>query len=614
MITKLKTSPFYLVYAHTGLDVTIRNTGKKNNITSMLHPEYVAHVGDWGKFRLTMIGGKRFVNKYLERFSKREDTNDFNTRKEITYCPAHAKAALLDIKNSIYERMSDIKRVGGSDSYQTAITGAEGGVDLTGQSMTGFIGCDVLPELLSMGAVGVYVDKPPVPENASLAENSRPYLYLYPVEAIRSWCLDSENRVTSLLLEDNNFEKDEETGLIIGEVQEFRLLQLLEGGGVLVRFFNAHGVELLERVQLLELEEIPFVHMFLSQSLLTDVADIQIALLNMASSDVNYSLKSNYPFYTEQYDPLTEFLDLRDAPGTGIEDESQVSGAVDRNAGTEADAKKSNRKEIRAGSSQGRRYAKGIERPAFIAPSAEPLRASMEKQDELKKEIRQLINLSIRNLEPVRASAESKGADDGGLQAGLACIGLELEHGEREIARIWDLYEGNKTPATIHYPTKYDLKTEAERRAEADELTKIRATVPSMTAQRELSKEVVEILLGHKTDNATLIKMQDEIEKATVLEINPEVLRSDHEAGFVSTETASRARLYPEGEVEQAKEDHVERLARIAIAQSDASNRGDNDGSADPNAGKLVKEGERNTDDKETTEDPTRGEGKNNAD
>ena len=51
-----------------------------------------------------------------------------------------------------------------------AINGLNLGVDLRGNTMNGFLGIKVLTELLIMGRVGVYVDSPLVPGNATLAD------------------------------------------------------------------------------------------------------------------------------------------------------------------------------------------------------------------------------------------------------------------------------------------------------------------------------------------------------------------------------------------------------------------------------------------------------------
>ena len=53
------------------------------------------------------------------------------------------------------------------------------------------------------------------------------------------------------------------------------------------------------RRSILPITRIPFVMLELYDSLLADVADYQIALMNLSSSDIAYALKSNFPFYTQ---------------------------------------------------------------------------------------------------------------------------------------------------------------------------------------------------------------------------------------------------------------------------------------------------------------------------
>src|SRR5690606_25812922 len=130
----------------------------------------------------------------------------------------------------------------------------------------------------------------------------------------------------------------------------------------------------------------------LSQSLMTDISRYQIALLNLASSDINYALKANFPFYTEQQDFRTG---------------SHFNQAGDVEEGTDGKGK-----EVIVGVTSGRAYPIGTDRPGFIHPSSEPLKVSMEKQEQLKAEIRQLIGLAISSLSPTKqSSAESKAMD-----------------------------------------------------------------------------------------------------------------------------------------------------------------------------------------------------------
>jgi hypothetical protein len=580
-------------------------------IDQIRHPYYEYWFPNWEKFRLTYEGGKAFVESYLEKFSTRETDDDFLTRKNLSYCPAHAKAAIIDIRNSIFQRMVDITRTGGPDSYRKACLGLEGGVDLNGSTMDSFIGRIVLPELLVMGRVGIFVDKPEIPSPATLRDTKgkRPYLYYYQAEDILSWSYNSQNQLEAVLLRDYEYFVDETTGLVSGETDQYRLIKMTEDG-VSIEFYGIRTNEqthlpeqfaVKDPVLLPKLKQIPFVIFEISSSLLIDVADYQIALLNLASSDLNYALKSNFPFYVEQFNPQAEQSGLRPPNGQGG-DATNAKTAADRR--------------ITVGVAQGRRYPIGADAPTFINPSPDPLRASMEKQDRLVAEIRQLVNTAVTNLKPTRASAESKEKDQQGLEAGLSYIGLELEHGERQIASIWNDYEGSKEIVTLKYPDNYSLRADDDRRREARELKELLPTIPSVTFQKAIAKQIARVTVASKIPVEDWEKINKEIDKAPVIVSDPEVVKSDHEAGFVSTETASKLRLYPDGEVEQAKKDHAERAKRILEAQMSVKapegmqSRGVDDLSSNSDEGKQEKAASRDNTLQSEVKDRTRGEGK----
>src|SRR3990172_4249296 len=119
----------------------------------------------------------------------------------------------------------------------------------------------------------------------------------------------------------------------------------------------------------LELTRIPFVMLDIGSSLIKDVCQHQIALLNLGSSDVSYALRSNFPFYIEQKDLRAVGAHLKHAATEDGTATSGGQGATDTN--------------IKVGATHGRTYDKGMNAPAFINPSAEPLRASLELQERL---------------------------------------------------------------------------------------------------------------------------------------------------------------------------------------------------------------------------------------
>jgi len=535
-------------------------------IVNNTHPDYLKDTSLWEKYRKTYEGGKAFIDRYLEYYTTRENTAEYTQRKKITYCPAHVKSELYKIKNAIYQRLGDIIRIGGPLSYREAVLGIRGGVDREGSTMTNFIGGKVLPELLAMGRVGVYTDRPTLPNLVSRADvaHYKPYMYIYNTESILNWSYSDDNILQAVLLKDHNYKVDPETGLPIGDVEGYRYLRLLPEG-VEVKFYDQSGKE--QPGTMLDLERIPFTICQLPESLLTDVADYQIALLNLGSSDISYAIRANFPFYVEQYDAITE---LQNSVQTGLKYDEN---GVEIKEGSAKNAATAKAQELQLGAGKGRKYPKGLERPSFIHPSSDPLAISMKKQEELRQEIKALMQMSLMQLDEAEGTVDS----------GLAYIGSVLEHCEREIADIWLDYEKSNDEIIIRYPTNYTLRSDADRRKEAEEIEQQISKTPSTTLKKELAKQVASALIGSKTSPDTLEDIYSEIDSAEVIVIDPEVIRQDHEAGFVSTALASQLRGYPKGQVEQAKIDHAERIKRIALAQSSVSiTNGIKDADPDP--------------------------------
>lgn len=508
------------------------------------------------KFRLTFEGGERFKEKYLKTFSSREPATDFEVRKSITYVPAFAKTAIYEITNSIFSRLPDVVRLNGTESYKNILRGDEGGVDNADSSMNAFIGGEVLPEMCAMRYVGVFVDMPAGEAATRMDDNRHPYCYVFKREDILDYTLDKSKELVALKLRAlvNEFDDD---GLVSETVTEHRYFRLMtdENGEkyVSVRYTDESDSIKDAPVTRLDIPMIPFALFSVKESLLKDVADYQIALLNMASANVSYDVKSNFPFYVEQADPMAG-SHMRTSDGTATADSAKSSG----------------NETITTGATIGRSYAKGLERPSFIHPSAEPLEVSMKKQQAMKEEIRQLVNLAVSNMPSERESAESKKIDQSGLDAGLAYLGGRLEKGERRIAAIWQAYMGDSEAIEIKYPEEYSSKTVAQRLEEAQEIVDLIKHSPSITYQREMTKQAAVTILQNRIPEDKLEAIRKEIDDADVVYIDPEVLNLDIEAGLVTTDYASGLRGYPEGEAKKAHLQKVDRAAMIVAAQTKA--------------------------------------------
>lgn len=527
-------------------------------VEKLTHPEYRLMVSEWLKYWMSYEGGKRFIQTYLKRYSKRESKRDFDNRCDVTYNPPDAQSALNDVRDALLTHMHEVKRTGDERYVQMM----DEDVDTFRSSMTTFVGSEILPRLLSQGKTFVFVDAPPAedrPVDPSLPPPTRaeepsqlPYLWAFHAEQCLSWTYDDDGRITACLIELLVDTVDPATGLTTGVSKEYRLLKLLADGevhgavvgpGVAVVVFDKDGK--VKSSQLLDLDRVPVVEFKIAQALMTDIADMQVSLMNLASTDMAFLFRGNFPLYVEQYDPATAVI----APTA--RKKRETSGAQNR----DTDLDDTDGRGSSVGVSTGRRYAKGVERPGYVSPPTENLRASMEKQDKIAQGIRAALDLALTSLSvaAVQQSGESKKQDRVGLSAGLRYIATQLENGEREINDIVHMYLGASLDlGTVDYPDEYDDPDESERAAQLERLKASRTAVRSATYQREMSKRIAESQLTGVTDELTLEQIKREIDAAPWFDESKEraeIVASDVRDQLVSRETGAALRGYEPSEV-----------------------------------------------------------------
>lgn len=546
-------------------------------ITSVRHPQYTQKLLDWEKYRKILTGGQDFINEYLHKTSRFENPTDFETRKTLTYVPGYAKSVIREICNAINRKMADVIRQNGTITYQDCSDGLYGGVDLKGMTMNAFIGDMVLMELVGLGKVGIGIDRAKDIGMTKLSNReNHPYLTVCKAEDIVSWKKNQYGELLGLLVKAEEDDFDPEFSLINKYKTTYYYYEKT-GSGIDVRVFNTQGIET-ESKRTLNLSRIPYIIPELPLSLLSDVADHQIALLNICSSDIMWILNANITFYTEQFDAAADMVFNRSA-----DHESTSPGIAEA-------SKVASNKQVQSGPFKGRGYPRGVDRPGFINPSSEPLEASMLKQEKIQQEIRQLIGLNVSKISLQQSSKESKEFDEKGLEAGLIQIADYLEVTEREIANIWAEFEGEKiTKFAIKYPKDFSLQSISERIKESNDLLDVQERIPSKAFQKKIAKDIAHKLIGSKITREEYTIISNEIDEAIIVTTNPEIIQKDHEAGLVSDNTASKIRGYPEGEAEKAQKDHAERLARIAASQAtNNANRGIPDQKTDNTSGEKL--------------------------
>lgn len=536
-------------------------------ISTLRSPGYAQ---EWTKYRWTWRGGRDFKRLYLKKYSQQETDPEFSARQAMTYNPPFASLAITKIVNAFSQRMDDVARTSKCQSYQDCVSGLEKGVDYLDSPMNKFMIEQVVPELCVMGKVGVFVDMAAqVEATMYMNENKHPYLYMYVAEEILAWNY-VQGKITSLLVVAKvpKYEFD----LLVDYYDEYRYYTIEPQGLLIQKFTYRPGSdhtpeqeELVDEKRIPGLWEIPFVLFQLDKSLLTDAADYQIALLNMESSDVNFCIQSNFPFYTEQFNPVAEQMynygerEQPFAPGPGISPiETQGQHWI---AAGPPDAS------VKVGVSRGRRYPLNSERPGFIAPSSEPLKASMLKQAQIKDDIEKVVQVNLATVKSQHASADSKKMDEISVEAGLNLIASVLAVGETRLAKLWTYYTGenhklNLDAIKVVYPENMSMETTGTRRDAAKATLELVPKFPSLTAKKQLVKQAATLIFEDQLE-----KIIEEIDSSAGVGGDPVDLERDVKNGLVDKPSASELRGYKPGLAKKAYDAHIAEMAAIYAAQ-----------------------------------------------
>jgi hypothetical protein len=141
--------------------------------------------------------------------------------------------------------------------------------------------------------------------------------------------------------------------------------------------------------------------------------------------------------------------------------------------------------------------------------------------------------------------------------------------------------------------------------------------VPGRRVKRELAKGIVQSLLGGKISMDDLAAINREIDTAHYTTSDPQTILQAVAGGVCGEKTGSVALGFDDDEYLKAREDHAERVKRIAESQGiggdggegDPAARGVLDLSVNRRAGAEEKAASRNTDLRDTTAPRVRGPG-----
>jgi hypothetical protein len=302
----------------------------------------------------------------------------------------------------------------------------------------------------------------------------------------------------------------------------------------------------------------------LNHSIVEDVYLHQRQAVNLASLEMQFCVNHTISLYVEQSDLAAEWA---------------LSAAMKVNAdGEVVEPDSSHEEEVRVGNVKGRRYGVGMERPSFISPDPDILRAVMEKRKRIEEDAQKLLQQAVASLTVTRSSAESKRMDDTDFSTGLVSICNALEEAEKEIIRMWAMYEqgaeGLKIDPVVKYPGRFDVHDDSQRKDELTLTGQMIDTTPSIEWRKILLTRMVRLYHRNGLNKDIEDKIISEIEGLPAVVLDSSKIIEDHKAGLVGDKLASTLRGYPENESEQAAKDHADRAVRILSAQMGAADAG----------------------------------------
>ncbi len=567
-----------------------KESGEKK-LTDIRHPEWSMMADLWAKWRMVYEGGEEFINNFLQEFSRRERFDDFRVRRSITYNSNHAGAIIDIIRNAMTVKLPEVSRKG-DEKYEELM---RTDVDMQKSSMSTFIGLETVPLLLAQGKRFIGVDSPEIFDLAgvrTLAEDQgRPYVWPIDAEDILSWSYNDMGQFQTLLMRETVDQKDFETGLVRGSSQQFRYMRLLgegdvdetldmSGPGVFVAVFD-HESKLIGTPTVLNISRIPIVEFRLVDSLIRDIADMQVALLNLSSTDMSFLFRGNFPIYVEQVDDAMATL----KPAGSKREVTSPSEEISDRDRIVTDDKRPNVRE--GGGQKGIAYPKEMDAPSFIAPTTDNLKASMDKQSMIAQDMRALIDLSLVSLsvKAVEQSGKSKLADRMGQEAALAYIASVLESGEREVAQLFHEFLGMpNADFEVKYPEGFVLKSEDERHDEVIKLRELRSAVPSETYAKAVDERITEIMLKSISTPEEIAAAIEEVRNADYFDDDKqrrEAISEDVQNKLLSRKTGSRLRGHDESEADEAMAEmglEADMISGGVVVPPDDDNAGGDDG------------------------------------
>jgi len=271
-------------------------------IIDTTHAEYEDKLATWERYRLAYLANDEYYNTTINAFSSKEGSTQLAERKRQAYNALPVKNYISALQNHTWRKRFDYEYEANNQLVDDIL---QRNADGKFNSIFHFHANDILKWLPTYDTVWIYTAQHSFQGEITLAQQREqglnPYFVLVSPENITNWKLkeDSQTEFSQVMMKTWE-EVEDEYGFAA-----FQMRYLVFREDVIIKF-DEEGEEV-ERYDN-EIGKVPFVRLTIDESFISDIVRIAAAAVNLASGNLNFLNKSNFPILTQKgQEPLENF-------------------------------------------------------------------------------------------------------------------------------------------------------------------------------------------------------------------------------------------------------------------------------------------------------------------
>ena len=305
-----------------------------DNITEARHPEYTEKVLQWDKYKLAYLANDEYYTTTVDKFSSKEPEKQYNTRVKRAYNALPCKGYISKLQNMTFRKRFDYKYKASDTEIDQLV---QTNVDGKGTSLFNFHVGTVLKWLATYGEYYIYTAMPSFEGELTREQQQQagifPYLVGVHPQNVVAWRYKegSQSEFAQLLMKTTDQKIDKfgftQFDTVFMLYTEDMIYKYDTQGEILEEYTNTIG-------------KVAFSKISIGESFLSDIVRIAAAAVNLASGNLNFLEKSNFPILGQKGQEKLETFDAGAGWGVFLGENGELkyveypTGSLDFNAKT----------------------------------------------------------------------------------------------------------------------------------------------------------------------------------------------------------------------------------------------------------------------------------------